>query len=71
MSETKAAFAEKYALPLHGRLWIQVRSKIVLVRDNREYQKNMLERRDTKIVTNSDCCPFCTASHYENKKTGA
>ena len=50
MIEIKTAFAEctirflKQILPLHGRLWIQVHSQIVLIRHNPEIQKKNVQQ---------------------------
>ena len=39
---------EKYALPLHGRQWIQVHSQVDSLRYNTKFLKKLLGRLDTK-----------------------
>ena len=61
MSETKAA---KYTLPLQGRQWIQVHSRIDSIRYNTKFSKKLLESPDTE-----ECKEFLLFVHSVQQNT--
>ena len=48
----------KYSLPLHGRQWVQLHSRIDSIRSNTKFSKKLLDWLHTKKVKNFDFLSF-------------